>query len=47
MFERVIDDFAQLFQVSQWTVKICMMQLGFTEFEGSYRGSGIYQELYL
>lgn len=40
MFEQVIDDLAQFFQVSRWAVKIRMMQLGFTEFEGIYKYVG-------
>lgn len=40
MFEQVIDDLAQFFQVSRWAVKIWMMQLGFTEFEGIYKYVG-------
>jgi transcriptional regulator with XRE-family HTH domain len=40
MFEQVIDDLAYFFQVSRWAVKIRMMQLGFTEFEGIYKYVG-------
>ena len=40
MFEQVIDDLAQFFQVSRWAVKIRMMQLGYTEFEGIYKYVG-------
>lgn len=40
MFEKVIDDLAHFFQVSRWAVKIRLMQLGYTEFEGIYKYVG-------
>ena len=40
MFEQVIDDLADFFQVSRLAVKIRMEQLGYREFEGIYNYVG-------
>jgi hypothetical protein len=40
MFEQVIDDLAEFFQVSRLAVKIRLLQLGYSEFEGTYNYVG-------
>ncbi|CCI63033.1 hypothetical protein SDSE_1539 [Streptococcus dysgalactiae subsp. equisimilis AC-2713] len=40
MFEQVIDDLADFFQVSRLAVKIRLQQLGYTEFDGIYNYVG-------
>lgn len=40
MLKKVIDDLAHCFHVSRWAVKIRLMQLGYTEFEGIYKYMG-------
>jgi len=40
MLKKVIDDLAHFFHVSRWAVKIRLMQLGYTEFEGIYKYMG-------
>lgn len=40
MFEQVIDDIAEFFQVSRFAAKIRLQQLGYREFEGIYNFVG-------
>lgn len=40
MFEQIIDDLSEFFQVSRLAVKIRLLQLGYKEFEGTYNYVG-------